>query len=60
VFFGQKIPFFLIKIRGKLWEFRVLKRKLNNFAKFLQKHVKFLFHKIGREKETVAAYRIGP
>ncbi len=45
---------------GKLLDFRFLKKKLNTFAKFLQKNVKFLFHKIGRKKEIMAAYRIGP
>jgi len=57
---GQNFPFFLIKIMGKLLDFRFLKKKLNTFAKFLQKNVKFLFHKIGRKKEIMAAYRIGP
>jgi hypothetical protein len=45
---------------GKLLDFRFLKKKLNTFAQFLQKNVKFLFHKIGRKKEIMAAYRIGP
>jgi len=57
---GQNFPFFLIKIMGKLLDFRFFKKKLNTFAKFLQKNVKFLFHKIGRKKEIMAAYRIGP
>jgi hypothetical protein len=37
---------------GKLLEFK-LKLFSTKFAKFLRKTIKFLFHKIGREKETL-------
>ncbi len=59
-FFGIFFPILLTKIMGKLVEFLLNFFLGINFAKFLQKTVKFLFHKIGREKRNPAAYRIGP